>query len=406
MNENALTNVPGFRATGLSCGIKPSGGKDLALIIADQPCTAAAMFTKNAFQAAPVLYGKALMANNGGQGLRAVLINAGNANACTGDQGQRDAEAMARLVEREANLPANSVFVMSTGVIGRLLPMDRIETGVSQAVAAIEENPKGGAHFAQAIMTTDTIPKEVFKQVEIGGRPVSLAGVAKGSGMIHPNMATMLSTVVTDANLTQPDLAAALDQAVNASFNRVSVDGDTSTNDTIIILAGGTTHESPLSGSDLELFTTALTDLCVELAKMIARDGEGATKLIEVQIHEAASPEDAALAAETVAISPLVKTAVFGNDPNWGRFLMAIGRSGAQVNVNQTALWLQTPQGKVQLVDHGQPLPFDDAALSIQLQAAVDVTVIANLGVGTSEATYWTCDMSYKYVEINAEYTT
>jgi glutamate N-acetyltransferase/amino-acid N-acetyltransferase len=364
------------------------------------------MFTKNAFQAAPVLYDKALMARTGGRGLRAVLVNAGNANACTGDEGQRNAEAMARMTEAQAGLPTDSVFVMSTGVIGHQLPMDRLEAGIDQAVAALEREPNSGALFARAIMTTDTVPKEAFKQVEIGGRPISLAGVAKGSGMIHPNMATMLSTVVTDANLNQADLTGALRQAVNASFNRVSVDGDTSTNDTIVILASGAANDAPLTGPALATFTAALTDLCIDLAKMIARDGEGATKLIEVRINEAASPEDAALAAQTVAISPLVKTAIFGNDPNWGRFLMAIGRSGAKVNVEQTALWLQTPQTQVQLVDHGQPLPFDAAALSKQLQAAVDVTIVANLGVGTAAATYWTCDMSYKYVEINAEYTT
>jgi glutamate N-acetyltransferase/amino-acid N-acetyltransferase len=406
MTKNAITAVPGFQATGVKCGIKTSGGRDLALVMADRPCTAAAMFTQNAFQAAPVLYDKALMAKTGGHGIRAVLINAGNANACTGDQGQRDAEQMARWLEEMAQLPVDTAFVMSTGIIGQHLPMEKIKAGLAEALAAMANEPNGGALAAEAIMTTDTIPKEVFVQVEIGGRVISLGGMAKGSGMIHPDMATMLSALVTDANLTPSDLDGALRRAVNASFNRVSVDGDTSTNDTVVILASGSATEAPLSGADLAAFTAALTDLCTKLAKMIARDGEGATKLVEVQIKGAASEAEAVAAAQTVAISPLVKTAIFGNDPNWGRFLMAIGRSGAAVNVAQAALWLQTPQARVPLVAQGQPLPFDAVALNEQLQAADEVTIIADLGLGSASATYWTCDMSYKYVEINAEYHT
>ena len=406
--KNALTQVPGFRATGVACGIKPSGTRDLAIIMADQPCTAAAMFTKNAYQAAPVLYDKALMKRTGGQGLRAILVNAGNANACTGDLGDRNAEQMSRRLEEAAQLPTDSVFVMSTGVIGHHLPMEAIQTGLGDALSALQTDSDGGHHAAQAIMTTDTIPKEAFIQVEIGGQTVSIAGVAKGSGMIHPDMATMLSAVVTDANLRQADLEAALCHAVNGSFNRVSVDGDTSTNDTIVILANGKAGDQSLSGADLTTFTEALSALCINLAKMIARDGEGATKLIEVQIQGAASAEDAVAAARTVAISPLVKTAIFGNDPNWGRFVMAIGRSGAQVNVGQSRLWLQFPAAdeSVQLVENGQPLPFDDQAASRQLQAADTVVIKADLGAGSASDTYWTCDFSYKYVEINAEYTT
>ena len=406
MTKNALTKVPGFQAAGIACGIKKSGNRDLAVILADRPCTAAAMFTKNAYQAAPVLHDKALMQRTGGQGLRAVLVNAGNANACTGEQGNQNAQQMGRWLEEKANLPADSVFVMSTGIIGEQLPMDKIQAGLADALGAIGADGGGGHNAAQAIMTTDTHPKEVFVQVKIGGKTVSLAGVAKGSGMIHPDMATMLSALVTDATLTAADLDAALRSAVNASFNRVSVDGDTSTNDTVVLLASGAAQEESLTGSDLETFTAALTGLCVELAKMIARDGEGATKLLEIQISGAASDADAALAARTVAISPLVKTAMFGNDPNWGRFVMAIGRSGAQVNVPQSALWLQTPQSKVQLVAQGTPLPFDAAALSRELHEATDVTVLADLGLGNGSATYWTCDFSYKYVEINAEYHT
>lgn len=407
MTKNALSKVPGFRATGVACGIKVSGNRDLAIIMADGPSTAAAMFTTNAFQAAPVLYDKALMQRTGGAGFRAILVNAGNANACTGDQGDQDAEKMSRWLEEMAQLPSDSVFVMSTGIIGHHLPMDTIQAGIRDALGTLND-ADGGAHAAEAIMTTDTVPKEAFVQVEIGGQTVSIAGVAKGSGMIHPDMATMLSAVVTDANLRAADLDRALRTAVNASFNRVTVDGDTSTNDTIVLLANGQANDEPLAGTDLDQFTDALTTLCIDLAKMIARDGEGATKLIEVEIIGAASDADAVAAARTIAISPLVKTAIFGNDPNWGRFVMAIGRSGAKVDVGQANLWLQVPQARVtvQLVEKGQPLPFDADALSRHLNQAKDVTIKADLGLGSGTATYWTCDFSYAYVEINAEYHT
>ncbi|MEM7029401.1 MAG: bifunctional glutamate N-acetyltransferase/amino-acid acetyltransferase ArgJ [Chloroflexota bacterium] len=408
MTKNALSSVPGFKATGIACGIKASGNKDLAVILADNPSTAATMFTTNSFQAAPVLYDKALMERTKGAGIRAILVNAGNANACTGDQGDQDAEQMSRWLEEKAGLPADSVFVMSTGIIGHHLPMDIIQAGVADALGTLENDPNGGTHAAEAIMTTDTWSKESFRQVEIGGHTVSIGGVAKGSGMIHPDMATMLSAVVTDANVSQADLDTALRTAVNASFNRVTVDGDTSTNDTIVLLANGQANDVPLSGEDLAAFTETLTALCVDLAKMIARDGEGATKLIEVQVGGAASDEDAVAAARTIAISPLVKTAIFGNDPNWGRFVMAIGRSGAQVDVSKANLWLEVPaaNNKVQLVEQGQPLPFDADTLSKQLHDASDVVVQADLGLGTGASTYWTCDFSYKYVEINAEYHT
>jgi glutamate N-acetyltransferase/amino-acid N-acetyltransferase len=394
MTPNTITKVPGFQAAGVTCG----------LIVADRPCTWAAVFTTNAFQAAPILYDRALLRRSGGQGLRAVVINAGNANACTGDQGLRDAEQMARQTETLVGLPTDSVFVMSTGVIGELLSMDKVEAGLAEAVRSLSHSD--GMLAAEAILTTDTVPKVVFTQVEADGQTISIGGMAKGSGMIHPNMATMLAAIVTDANISPAALDAALRRAVRASFNRVSVDGDTSPNDTVVILASGAAGDFPLNGADLDRFTIALSEVCVSLAKMIARDGEGATKLVEIQIKGAQSEAEAAAAAATIATSPLSKTALFGSDPNWGRFLAAIGRSGAAVEPDKTDLWLETPVAKVQLVAQGQPLPFDAPALSQALQAATEVTIIAHLGVGSAEATYWTCDLSYKYVEINAEYHT
>ena len=403
--SHPLTRVPGFQAAGVTCGLKSSGNKDMALIVSDAPCVWAATFTANAFAAAPVLYDKALLEQSGGRGLRAVLINAGIANAVTGARGLQDAEAMARRLEAEAGLPEGSAAVMSTGVIGHLLPMEKIELGIIQAVEAL--SPEGGAGAAEAIMTTDTVSKAAFVQIEVGGRQISIGGIAKGSGMIHPNMATMLATLVTDAPVAPVDLDAALHTAVNRSFNRISVDGDTSTNDTVIVMASGAAGGDDLRGEDLAQFTVALTEVCVDLARQIARDGEGATKLIEIEIKGAKSEEEAVKAAATLATSLLSKTAIFGGDPNWGRFLAAIGRSGAAVDPTATALWLSAGEGApTQLLKEGRPLPFDASILSAALRANSQVNITVDLGVGSAAARYWTCDLSYDYVKINAEYHT
>ncbi len=409
----AITRVPGFRAAGVACGLrsapgaKESGHPDLALVVCDRAATAAAMFTTNSFRAAPVVYDSALLSRSD-HVLQAVVVNAGNANACTGAQGQRDAEQMARLTEAALNLPAGSVFVMSTGIIGQRMPMKKVETGIRAAAKAL--SAAGGADAARAIMTTDLVPKEAFLQTRVGDTQVSIGGIAKGSGMIHPSLApassphaTMLSIIVTDAAVSPAALNAALARAVGASFNCITVDGDTSTNDTVVILASGGAGNSTIDpgSSDYQAFETALTRVCVALARQIARDGEGATCLVEISVQGAASDAEALQAAKTVATSPLVKTAIFGADPNWGRVLAAIGRSGSQVDPARTALWL----GQVQLVSGGEPLPFDVEAARAVLKEP-EVLVTAHLGLGNGQATVWTCDLSYKYVEINAEYHT
>ncbi|MFQ5577723.1 MAG: bifunctional glutamate N-acetyltransferase/amino-acid acetyltransferase ArgJ [Anaerolineae bacterium] len=404
MTADAITRVPGFKAAGVTCGLKDSGNKDLALIVSDRPCVWGAVFTTNVFRAAPVLYDEALLARTGGQGLQGVVINAGRANACTGERGLRDAEQMARRAEAAAGLPPNSVCVMSTGLIGAPLPMDKVEAGIKQAVRVLSAD--GGAAAAEAIMTTDTVPKGAFARFTAGGRRISIGAIAKGSGMIHPNLATMLAVIATDAPLSAAGLNAALRRAVSVSFNRLSVDGDTSTNDTVAALASGGAGDAPLDGPELEQFSTVLTGVCVELAKAIARDGEGATKLVEIRVRGARTEAAAAAAAAAIATSPLSKTALFGNDPNWGRFLAAVGRSGATIDPHQTALWLKTPAAQVQLVGGGQPLSFDAPALSRAMGNAAEVSITVHLGVGSAEAVYWTCDLSYKYVEINAEYHT
>ncbi len=393
-----------FSAAGVACGLKQSGKPDIALILSERPCAFAATFTTNVFAAAPVIFDRALLARTGGDGLRAVVINAGNANAVTGEQGLRDAAVMAHATESALNLPADSVFVMSTGVIGHPLPMDTVRAGISVAARTVAAD--GFPTAAEAIMTTDTVPKMTTIALKIDGRTIHIAGMAKGSGMIHPDMATMLAVIITDAPIAPADLNAALHRAVDVSFNRISVDGDSSTNDTVVALANGAAGGGMLDGAGLAQFTDALTHVCVRLAKKIARDGEGATKLVEIRVTGAASEADAARAAATIATSPLSKTALFGNDPNWGRFLAAVGRSGAQVDPARASLWLAAGDTRMQLVAQGQPLPFDAAAMSAALADNTEVVIDVDLGVGAADAVYWTCDLSYKYVEINAEYHT
>ncbi len=403
--KSAVTQVPGFRAVGVTCGLKQSGNPDLALVLADRACTAAAVFTTNAFKAAPVLYDMALMERTGGK-LQAVLINAGNANAVTGTQGLADAEQMARWTESACHLPADTVFVMSTGVIGQKMPMDKLETGIRNAADNIlTEAGQEGRDAAAAIMTTDLVSKEAFVQTTAEGRPIHLGGMAKGSGMIHPNLATMLAVVVTDAAIEPRTLAAALKQAVACTFNRITVDGDTSTNDTVLVLASGQAGNPLISNPQshaFETFVTGLTEVCAALAKAVARDGEGATKLVEIIVEGAATEAEAEAAAKTVATSPLMKTALFGNDPNWGRALAAIGRSGAAVDPARTSLWL----GDFQLVAQGEPLAFDAVTAHDWLAQTDEVKLVANLGVGLARAIVWTCDLTYDYVKINAEYHT
>ncbi len=401
--SSPLTRVPGFRAVGLPCGLKQSGQPDLALLVAAQPCTAAALFTTNAFKAAPVLYDMALLERT--KTLQAVVVNAGNANAVTGAQGLRDAERMARLTEQICGLPVDSTFVMSTGIIGHSLDMAKIEQGLRRAGDLLmSDQGARGLHVADAILTTDLVTKEAFHQTRIDDRLISIGGVAKGSGMIHPDMATMLAMLVTDALIEPATLHKALHQAVAGTFNRISVDGDTSTNDTVVILASGQAGR-PAIGPDtpqFEAFCTALTEVCLNLARAVARDGEGATKLLEISVKGAATEADADKAAKTVATSPLFKTAMFGNDPNWGRALAALGRSGVTVDPARVSLWL----GDFKLVEAGAPLAFEAVAVNRWLEAADTVQVIIDLQVASAEATVWSCDFSYKYVEINAEYHT
>ncbi len=383
----------GFRAAGVACGLKKNGALDLALVTSEYDCTCAGVFTTNRVQAAPVLYDKATLASNA-RALRAVVINSGCANACTGDAGLEDARTMASETARALGVQTEQVLVMSTGVIGQRLPMDKIRAGITLAVPRL--SPAGGADAARAIMTTDTRPK-VYA---LRNAAYTIGGMCKGAGMIHPQMATMLALVTTDAQIAPDLLDRAVRVAVNQSFNRISVDGDTSTNDTVLVLANGASGKE-IGASDIEDFTTTLTQVCVNLAQQIVRDGEGATKFVEIVVSGARTEAEAVRVAKAIANSPLVKTALYGGDANWGRVIAAAGYSGVAVDVATMTLWF----GEVNVFARGMPTDFHEAA-STRAIAGSEVSIRLDLGQGTAQTTVWTCDLSHDYVTINGKYRT
>ena len=397
--SGGITAVPGIRASGVHGGLKSDNQKDVALIVADSPAMAAGVFTRNRVCAATVLLSREHLKDPVAQ---AIVVNSGNANACTGEPGLNNARKMAALVGEQLNLESKNVLVSSTGVIGVQLPMDAIRKGIERAADTLRED--GGYDAAQAIMTTDTVPKEIAVEIEVGGEKVKIGGMTKGSGMIAPNMATMLAFLAADVNIAAAPLQEALRKSVNKSFNRVTIDTDRSTNDTVQILATGSARNSQIteaSGDDFDAFYTALEFVCIELAKKIARDGEGATKMIEVVVKNAKSEAEAELAARATAESPLVKTAVFGKDANWGRIMMAVGKSEAQFDPYQVNVWL----GNYQLVKAGMDSGFDEEKAT-QLFSEDTVVITIDLAAGDAETTMWTCDYSYDYIKINADYRT
>ena len=398
LENGSVTSPRGFRAGAVHAGIRadtPEDVLDVTILAADGETTGAAVFTKNKVTAAPVVLSREHI---GKAAPRAVVVNSGNANAAVGDQGMIDARASAEVVAEKLGLRPEDVLVCSTGVIGVPMPMDIMRNGVG----AIELTDDAGHDFALAIMTTDLKPKECAVTVEIGGRTVTVAGTTKGSGMIHPDMATMLAFVTTDAAIEQDCLKRILERAVSRSFNMISVDGDTSTNDTLMVIANGAAGNAPVTGGEDEaLIEEAITHVSMELAKAIVRDGEGATKLIEINVIGALSDDDARQAARVISTSPLVKTAVFGNDPNWGRVMMALGRSGIEMQESSVTLHFND----ICVLENGQAVPFDrDDAVERMKQPEVRFDV--SLGLADGAATAWTCDFSYEYVRINGEYTT
>ena len=391
----------GFKAAGVPAKIKYEGRNDVALVVADAPCAAAAVFTTNAVAAAPVLYDRVVV--KGGK-VQAILANSGCANACTGEAGYKDAELSALATAGELGISPKHVLVASTGVIGRRLPMDRLLAGMKDAAGKLARSEEAGLAAEKAVMTTDTKPKQAAVQTKIGGKTVTVGGMCKGSGMIEPNMATMLGFITTDAAVTPAMLRRALKLAIAVSFNHVVVDGDESTNDSVFLLASGAAGNAVIdkAGVDFDAFVEALTAVGVALAKQMAADGEGATKYVEVRVKNAKTQRDADRAARAIAKSPLAKTSWFGKDPNWGRVLAAAGYSGAQVVDMEAEVFY----GKTWAYRKGRVA---DAAQLAKLEKEMqgpELVVTVDLHLGTYESTIFTCDFSLDYVHINADYTT
>lgn len=399
--HDVFSLAPGFRTAATACGLKKDSALDLTLIVADAPCSAAGVFTTNRVKAAPVLYDREVLSQSAGQ-IRAIIANAGCANACTGDEGQVNTRQMASLAADVVGARADQVLVLSTGVIGRQLDMTKVASGIAQLAPATWTREASRA--SRAIMTTDTKPKTSSATGMIAGHTVTVAGMAKGAGMIHPGMATMLSVITTDALVAPELLHTALKSVADLSFNRISVDGDMSTNDTVLLLASGVAGVT-ITTSELADFVALLQVVCVDLAKKIARDGEGATKLVEIRVTGAAHAQMAHRVADSIACSPLVKTAIHGNDPNWGRVVCAAGYSGAEIDPDTLTLDFGLGDEQIRLVSAGMPLGADLDAASNLLKRE-DVFITLDLGLGDARATVWTCDFSKEYVEVNAHYTT
>ncbi|MDB5053240.1 MAG: N-acetylglutamate synthase [Bacilli bacterium] len=397
--EGSITTPKGFRAGGLHCGLKKTERHDLGVIVCDVPAAAAGVYTLNAFQAAPL---KVTQESIGVEGkLQAMAVNSGNANACTGKQGEADAREMRAATARALGLAEHLVGVTSTGVIGELLPMEKVRSGIERLPGSLKID--GGNDFCQAILTTDLVQKMTCAQVMIGGQPIHIAGAAKGSGMIHPNMATMLGFMTTDAQVDSADLQKLLSQITDSTFNMITVDGDTSTNDMVVVMASGLAGDGKLNAQhpDWPAFVAAFQYVCEYLAKAIARDGEGATKLIEVQVMGATAENAARAIAKTIIGSSLVKSACFGADANWGRIIAAIGRSGQPVNVETVDIRL----GDHLVLEQSAPVTFNEELAAEYLKGEL-VQIFVNLHMGVHQATGWGCDLTYEYVRINAAYRT
>ncbi len=393
--SGSVTSASGFLAGAVRAGIKSKDELDLAILYSEVPCTAAGVFTTNQIKSAPVILSQRHIAKGQAQ---AIVVNSGCANACVSGQGLADAREMTKLAAAKLSISPEEVLVASTGVIGVPLPMDKIKAGIPK----IKPTRGGGHDFCRAIMTTDTRPKELAVQVDSKGTKFTIGGVAKGAGMIHPNMATMLCFIATDAVVSADFLQAALHNAVDRSFNMVSIDGDTSPSDCALLLANGLAGNEPIDFDNGGAFQEALTAVCTHLAKSIARDGEGATKLIEVVVEEAEDQIWARQAARTIAGSPLVKAAIHGNDPNWGRIVAALGRSGARVREDRLDVYLND----ICVMKQGRPTPFSKEEMISALSHSDNVFIRLCLNLGDGQATAWGCDLSEEYVTINSAYTT
>jgi glutamate N-acetyltransferase/amino-acid N-acetyltransferase len=392
--------VPGFKAAGIACGLKKNGGKDLALILSTTPAVAAGVFTKNRVQAASVTLSRRTVKK--AKPIRAIVINSGNANACIGKQGMTDCVTLIDRLAKELAVSKDEILIASTGVIGVPLPPDTLTDGVPELVKQC--SAKGIGDAAEAIMTTDLAPKTAVARFSLGAKKIVIGGIAKGSGMIHPNMATMLGFVQTNALIDQPTLQKALVEANEASFNSITVDGDTSTNDTFIVLANGQAGNKPIKAGSKEyaLFTAKLTEVSKSLAFQIVKDGEGATKFVTVSVTGAKTKNHAKKVAESVATSALVKTAIFGEDPNWGRIICAIGYAGVPIAPERIVIRLNGAT----LYENDNPTKHASMDSLRRKMQKPTLLIAIDLNVGNASAEMYTCDFSYDYVRINAEYTT
>lgn len=403
IKDEGITAAKGFKAANTSAGIKYTDRDDMAMIVSDEPCVTAGTFTRNVVKAAPVIWDRDIVTN--GNPVRAVVINAGIANACTGKEGldmcQKTAKAAADII----GCKEDQVFVASTGVIGKQLPMDKLTSGVKAMCEVLSDTKEAAHKAARAIMTTDTIPKEASVTIELGGKEVHIGAMTKGSGMIHPDMCTMLCFITTDAVIEKTMLQQALYAAVNDSFNMISVDGDTSTNDTCVVMANGLAQNAPIDkeGEDYDIFKEALCRVTAHLARMMAGDGEGATALLEVKVLNADNERDAKTLAKSVVSSSLVKAAVYGHDANWGRILCALGYSGVDFDESKVDVFFESAAGQTQVAAGGLEASYSEEEAT-RILSEPEVTVVCDMHMGNYDAVSWGCDLTHEYVNINADY--
>ena len=401
--EGGVTAAKGFQAASTAAGIKYKERKDMAMIFSQEPCRAAGTFTTNIVKAAPVKWDQKIVAES--EAVHAVVINAGIANACTGEEGLGYCKETAQAAANDLSVSEDAVLVASTGVIGMQLPMEKLTAGIKAMIPNLDSSLESGTEAAQAIMTTDTKKKETAVQFTVGEKTVTVGGMCKGSGMIHPNMCTMLSFVTTDLNISPQLLKDALSEVVQDTYNMISVDGDTSTNDTVLLLANGQAGNPEITekNEDYEAFLAALYEVNETLAKKIAGDGEGCTALFEVKVVGAETKEQAKILAKSVITSNLTKAAVFGHDANWGRILCAMGYSGAVFDPEQVDLYFESAAGSMQIIKNGVALDYSEVQAT-HILSQPEVTAIADVKMGEASATAWGCDLTFDYVKINADY--
>lgn len=402
--EGGVVAAKGFKAAGVRAGIKESSSKkDMAMIFSEVPCKAAGTFTSNVVKAAPVKYDMDIVNNS--PFVQAVVVNSGVANACTGEEGMKNCKELAAAAGKALNIPEGAVLIGSTGVIGAKLPMEKMTDGIAKLAGELGSTPNDGTMAAEAIMTTDTVSKEIAYELEIGGKTVKIGGMCKGSGMIHPNMCTMLAFITSDVSISKEMLKEIVKADVKDTFNMISVDGDTSTNDTMLVITNGMAGNPEITekNSDYEAFAKALKEVNTFLAKKMAGDGEGATALFEVKVTGADTKENAVRVSKSIVTSSLVKAAIYGHDANWGRILCAMGYSGVEFDPDKVDIFFESRAGKLKIVENGIAADYSEEEAT-KILSEDEVTAIADMKMGTESATSWGCDLTYDYVKINADY--